>query len=409
MEFSKILKKYHLKEPVKSPLMPEVKAPGYVKPSPQAKPKSSPKTPPGAEEPIENVLQEEAGEESIIRPVKPLFVRERAALQQEMVQEAQQGPQTPSKPIGTIAEEVFSVDTVPIYEKLVAAAKMLFRKDTVYENVDTGHIVSIIAEAVSAVSAGDEKLIELAITYIMKDEDSYLYQHSVNVCVISIAMGSCLNYEIGKLIELGLAAFLHDIGMTGYEDMVSVPRKLSQKEYDEIKKHVDTGDRILKKINHGLSDTIITVQYEIHERLDGSGYPLGKKIIHDYAKIIALADAFESMIHPRPFRPNFSIMEVYKRIFDAKNKYDQKVIKALVDKIGFFPNGSYVQLNTKEIGRVIRQSPRSPLRPLVRIVYGVDGERLDENKVKEANLLKFPTIHVKKCFLEDSEKGEALR
>ena len=386
MEFSKILKKYQLKEPDKAPLAPEIKAPGYVKPPLKEKPK--------AEELIKNAPQEETAEGSII--------------QRQAQQEADLAVQAaPSQPRDTVIVETFLEDTSPLYEKMVDTAKMLFRKDTVYENVDTRQIVSTIAEAVSAISAGDEKLIELAITYIMKDEDSYLYQHSANVCVISIAMGFGLNYEIGKLIELGLAAFLHDIGMAGFEDMVKVPRKLSQKEYDEIKKHVETGDRILKKIDHGLSDTIITVQYEIHERLDGSGYPLGKKIIHDYAKIIALADAFESMIHPRPFRPNYSIMEVYKRIFDAKNKYDQKVIKALVDKIGFFPNGSYVQLNTKEIGRVIRQSPRSPLRPLVRIVYGVDGERLDESKVKEANLLKFPTIHVKKCFLEDSEKGES--
>ncbi|MEK7849671.1 MAG: HD domain-containing phosphohydrolase [Candidatus Omnitrophota bacterium] len=387
MEFSKILKKYQLKKPVRAPLRPEVL--------------------PEAKEPKEDAHKEEADQEVIIKPIKPLFVQQRAAIHEEPSQEtAHTQHAAPSYSRDTVVAQTSFEDTSPLYEKMVDTAKMLFRKDIVYEDVDTRQIVSCIAEAASAVSAEDEKLIEMAITYIMKDEDSYLYQHSVNVCVISIAMGFGLNYEIGKLIELGLAAFLHDIGMAGFEDMVKVPRKLSQKEYDEIKKHVEAGDKILKKINHGLSDTIITVQYEIHERLDGSGYPLGKKIIHDYAKIIALADAFESMIHPRPFRPNYSIMEVYKRIFDAKNKYDQKVIKALVDKIGFFPNGSYVQLNTKEIGRVIRQSPRSPLRPMVRIVYGVDGERLDESKVKEANLLKFPTIHVKKCFLEDSEKGE---
>ncbi|MFH0940415.1 MAG: HD domain-containing phosphohydrolase [Candidatus Omnitrophota bacterium] len=392
MEFSKILKKYQLKEPVKAPLKPEVLRPVVL---------------PEAEEPRENANKEEVDQEPIIKPIRPLFVQQRAAIQQEAGREAAHAQYAPSShPIDTAVAQTSFEDTAPLYERMVDTAKTLFRKDIVYEDIDTSQIVNTITEAASAVSAGDEKLIELAITYIMKDGDSYLYQHSVNVCVISIAMGFGLNYEIGKLIELGLAAFLHDIGMAGFEDMVKVPRKLSQKEYDEIKKHVEAGDQILKKINHGLSDTIITVQYEIHERLDGSGYPLGKKIIHDYAKIIALADAFESMIHSRPFRPNYSIMEVYKRIFDAKNKYDQKVIKALVDKIGFFPNGSYVELNTKEIGRVIRQSPRSPLRPMVRIVYGVDGERLDESKVKEANLLKFPTIHVKKCFLENSEKGE---
>ncbi len=298
-------------------------------------------------------------------------------------------------------------DTAPLYDKMIAMAKLVFGHGIVYEDLDTRQIVGTVAEVASAITAGDERLTELAITYLMKGEDTYLYQHSINVCILSVVIGFGMNYEMGRLIELGLAAFFHDIGMVCYEDMVKVPRKLTQKEYEDIKKHVDEGDKILKKINHGLSETVLTVQYEIHERLDGSGYPSGKKIIHHYARIIALADAFESMIHPRPFRTNYSIMEVYKRIFDAKNKYDQRIIKVMADKIGFFPNGSYVQLNTKEVGRVIAQNQRSPLRPVVRILFGQDGERLDESKTKEMNLLKYPTLHVKRCFLEESaEKGE---
>jgi len=397
VEFSKILKKYQKRADIKvpsRPSLPPVYAPATLE----------------TEEPKRETLPEEAAGDYIVKTVKPLFIQQKGHEQpQQQARESEHVVSAPVYPGDPDAGQAFFENTIPLYEKMMDTARALFKKDMVYEEVDTQQIVGTIAEAASAISAGDERLIEMAITYIVKDEDSYLYQHSVNVSILSLAIGFELDHDMGKLIELGLAAFLHDIGMVSYEDMVKVPRKLSQREYDEIKKHVEVGDAILKKINHGLGDTILTVQREIHERLDGSGYPAGKKIIHDYARIISLADAFESMIHPRPFRLNYSIMEVYKRIFDAKNKYDQKIIKALVDKIGFFPNGSYVELNTKEVGRVIRQSLRSPLRPFVRIIYGVDGERLDEGKVKEANLLKFPTIHVKKCFLEDSEKGEVLK
>jgi hypothetical protein len=111
------------------------------------------------------------------------------------------------------------------------------------------------------------------------------------------------------------------------------------------------------------------------------------------------------MIHPRPFRPRYSIMDVYKRIFDVKNKYDQTFIKALVNAIGFFPNGTFVQLNTKEIGRVIAQNSKSPLRPVVRLVLNEGGEHFYEEEVKEINLVKFPTLHIIKCFLEDAQEG----
>ena len=86
-------------------------------------------------------------------------------------------------------------------------------------------------------------------------------------------------------------------------------------------------------------------------------------------------------------------------------------MKVMVDKLGFFPNGTYVQLNTKEVGRVIAQNTKSPLRPVVKIVHSVDGQKIEESSAKEVNLTKYPTIHIKKCFLERdveiNEKSEA--
>jgi HD-GYP domain-containing protein (c-di-GMP phosphodiesterase class II) len=350
--------------------------------------------------------------QAVVKEIKPLFTQRRS--QEVFYKPAQREPAQTRLPDAVSAKREAAAETLPshesaeaarvIYEKMFVLSKALFSPGIDYAHVNTRSIVTTVAEVAGAIAAGDEKLIELALMYIVKEEEFYLDQHSVNVCIISLLIGAGANYEMGRLIELGIAAFLHDIGMTQFEDMASLTRKLTQKEYDAIKQHVQVGDAILKKINHGLSDTIIAAQFEIHERLDGSGYPAGKKSIHDYARIVAVADAFESMIHPRPFRPRHSIMDVYKRIFDAKTKYDQNFIKILVDRVGFFPNGSFVQLNTKEVGKVVRQNPRSPLRPIVRIIFAEDGQKLYEEDIKEVNLIKYPTIYVKKCFLEESEK-----
>lgn len=296
------------------------------------------------------------------------------------------------------------VDAHASYEKIFLLSKYLFSSGVDYEKVDIRPVVTTVTEIAGAIAAGDEKLVELALTYIVREEGFYLNQHAVNVCILSLLIAAGAHFEMCRLIDLGVTAFLHDIGMTQFKDTVNLARKLTQKEYDEIKKHVQVGDMILRKIRYGLNDTIIAAQAEIHERLDGTGYPLGKKSLHDYARIIAVADAFESMIHPRSFRPRYSIRDVYKEIFDAKAKYDQNFIKILVERVGFFPNGFFVQLNTKEVGKVVRQNPRSPLRPIVRIVYAEDVQKPHEGDSKEIDLMKYPTIYVKKCFLEESEK-----
>ncbi|HAJ57198.1 MAG TPA: hypothetical protein DCL35_05450 [Candidatus Omnitrophica bacterium] len=326
------------------------------------------------------------------------------ARQQEGFGQQAKKPAISPRPSMERATPGAEIDASRIYEKMFALSKVLFFPGVDYNKVDTSLIVAAVAEAAGAVATGDERLTELALTYIIENEQYYLLQHSVNVCVISLQIGVGAGYEMGRLIELGIAAFLHDIGMTQFQNMANLSRRLTHEEYAEIKKHVEVGDSLLKKIHGSLGDTVLAAQNEIHERLDGSGYPAGKRNINEYARIIAIADAFESMIHPRPFRQRYSIMDVYKRIFGQKDKYDQAFIKILVDRVGFFPNGSFVQLNTKEVAKVVRQNPKSPLRPVVRVQVAEDGRQLYEDEIKEIDLSKYPTIHAKKCFLEETQK-----
>jgi HD-GYP domain-containing protein (c-di-GMP phosphodiesterase class II) len=417
VEFAKILKKMRRAEDPKEnkPVFEARRPPVAKKDVRPPRPRVEPAEPVDDEvKPIpltEDEFQEEQEEKVVQREIRPLFSRpyqrtedRRPSQEISLEPDVPDSSELPRREFITVAAH--SEEAAGLYEKMLACAKRIFHKDVNFEEVDTKEIVSIVAEIAATVSSGDDKLIEMAVAYISPDETYYLFQHSVNVCLLSLEIGHGLNYDMGKLVELGIAAFLHDIGMTAYEDMTREPRKLTEREHDEIKKHVEMGNQILKRINHGIGEAVITAQYEIHERLDGSGYPVGKKSIHDYARIIALADGFESMIHPRSFRLRYSIMEVYKRIFDAKNKYDQNYIKVLVDRIGFFPTGTFVQLNTKEVGKVMRQNPKSPLRPAVKVLYSPDGVRLEDYEVKELNLLKFPTIHIKKCFLEENQRIE---
>ena len=428
VEFSKILKKI---KGIDTGAPREERGPRKARrePAPPPVPRSRSAPPPRPapvpvreEPPVPAMEEVEAPEEKVsLKPVKPLFARHRAQASLEAAAETsvpvqatpeatQQDVSPPQPPAQAEAPRVLEKaepsismpEALALYDRMMDVARRLLDQEATSERIDGRESSALMGEVVNVISTGDERLIELAVTYLLKDEESYLPQHSVNVTILSLAIGQRVGYDPGRMMELGLTAFLHDIGMTAYKDMTDVKRPLTDREFDKIKEHVEVGQKMLQEIHPGLSDAVLSAQYEIHERMDASGYPTGRRTIHECARIIALADTFESMIHPRPFRSRYPIMEVYKRIFAAKQKYDPAFIKVLVDRLGFFPNGAFIQLNTKEVGRVVAQNRRSPLRPVIRLLFDEGGRRLYDDDSKDVNLMKYPTLHVVKCFLEEA-------
>jgi len=383
----------------------------------------SPRREPPPEESVPIFEEEESRKtETSSRSVKPFFSQHRAGRisRPSIPQEAAPGDDTEAAPLrqpqkirratADLPEETRRSlpmsEALVLYDRMMELSRYFLDKDLEPEQADVRPLTSLVGEVAGLVSSGDERLIELAVTYLLKDGDSYLPQHSVNATILSLAIGQGVGYGAEKMVELGLAAFLHDIGMTAYKDTTNVSRPLTPREFEKVKEHVEVGQKMLQEINPALSEAVLSAQYEIHERMDGTGYPTGRRSIHEYAKIIALADSFESMIHPRPFRSRYSITDVYKRIFATKQRYDPAFIKALIDRLGFFPNGSFIQLNTKEVGRVMAQNRRSPLRPVVQILFDEGGQHLYDDDIKDVNLMKYPTLHIVKCFLEETVPRE---
>ena len=116
--------------------------------------------------------------------------------------------------------------------------------------------------------------------------------------------------------------------------------------------------------------------------MDSSGYPrrLQGEQIGVYAQVIGLSDVYEAMTHRRPYRPAFIPYEAMKTILQDRPRFDREVVKALIRRIGIFPAGSAVRLNTKEIAVVTAHNPRSPLRPVVNIIFDAQGRRQEGPK-----------------------------
>jgi HD-GYP domain-containing protein (c-di-GMP phosphodiesterase class II) len=210
--------------------------------------------------------------------------------------------------------------------------------------------------------------------------ENYLYQHSVNCAILALAIGEMLKLPPHRLIELGIGALLHDIGMLKLPEYLYLSAKpLEPKEWQMIKAHPMLGYRLLKGFS--VSDAIALTSWEHHERLNGSGYPrglAGDKIAL-YSRILAVADSYDAITSKRTFKQaqegHPGLLELLK---GRRTLYEEAAVKALVYCLSLYPLGSLVLLSNGAIGRVIRTNPQSPKSPIVQILIDKDGNRLAE-------------------------------
>lgn len=236
--------------------------------------------------------------------------------------------------------------------------------------------------------------------------ENYLPYHSLNVSLIALTLGLGLKWETLRLQDLGLAALLHDVGMTEIpKEIYLKPEPLKKLERAKVELHPRSTLEILKKIG-SLNENIIQMAFQHHERLDGGGYPqrLKGKDIHPGARILGLADVFEAMTHPRLYHPMKLSYEVLIELIEEKDKnFDKAVLKVLINEITFYPLGSLVQLNTGEMAMVECTSPEYPTRPKVRVVLSEGGEKLEPPR--EISLSREKLLYVQRpIFLLEKER-----
>jgi putative nucleotidyltransferase with HDIG domain len=190
----------------------------------------------------------------------------------------------------------------------------------------------------------------------IRTHDDYTFAHSVNVGILAILTGSALNYNRGKLEILGIGAVLHDIGKIFIPSAIlNKPGKLEPNEYEIIKEHTSSGYQLLKEEN--ISYVASHIAYEHHEREDGSGYPRGLTAwkIHNYAKIVAVADTFDAMTTNRVYKKALPTHLALKELEDLSGiKYSKPIVDCFKKMIASYPLGSILKLVNGEIVTVIK-------------------------------------------------------
>ena len=167
-----------------------------------------------------------------------------------------------------------------------------------------------------------------AIIEALDAKDSFTLGRSRRVAFYSAKMVEFLNLDKAQAGIIELAGLLHDIGMIGVaEDILNKTQRLTDEEFEEIKKHVQHSVKILEDIKQ-LYDVIEIIKYH-HEYYDGNGYPYGKKgtDIPLGSRIIAIADAYDSMVSNRAYRQGLSPDEAVRLIEEkAGVQFDPELI-----------------------------------------------------------------------------------
>lgn len=204
----------------------------------------------------------------------------------------------------------------------------------------------------------------------LEQKDEYTYRHSISVALFSRMIGKAKGMSEQQLLELTTAGFLHDIGKARIpEEIINKPGKLSDLEYEMIKNHAQYGYDMIKS-SKGFSDTCALVALQHHEREDGSGYPKGltENEIHEYSKIVAVADVFHAMISNRAYKQG---VPFYKVLHDMSEKafglLEPQALFSFVNRIMEMLINCRVTLSNGNTGKIISIHKDDPLRPLVKV------------------------------------------
>ncbi len=189
----------------------------------------------------------------------------------------------------------------------------------------------------------------------LKSVDDYLYQHAINVTIMSLSLAKIFNFTREEMEDLAMGAICFDIGMIAVpKEIVRKRGDLSEEEFNVMREHTTYGHLMLSQVGT-LPPTSSVIALQHHERQDGSGYPIGlrgdngspyKDIktsgkIHRYAEIVAVADCYDAIVSARPYAsPSVPGMQAVAKLIRAAGTHlNSTIVKKFISIIPLYPVG----------------------------------------------------------------------
>ena len=283
------------------------------------------------------------------------------------------------------------------YFKSLSIVKNLMNSLWTNQPINIGNYRRIVYSLAHFITRDERTLLALT---TLKHFDEYTYMHSLDVGILAMIMGDRIGLNKKGIANLGTSGILHDIGKIKIpKELIDKPAKLTEKEWETVRRHAAYGViEILKaKGLDGMGLVSMVVALQHHWNYDRTGYPVQEKTNKHilFARIVRICDAYDAMITARPYQqiphlPHFALRVIWAH----KNTYfDPILVKVLIQIVGIYPVGSCLELNSGEIGLVIRQNPGYLDLPIVKIVVDKthkkkDGKTIDLPQEKRLKIIR---------------------
>lgn len=233
---------------------------------------------------------------------------------------------------------------------------------------------SITNDLVKAIDDNDAIAVDIS---ALKVSDEYTFKHSVDVATMAMIVSRQYGFNDEQVQQIGVSGLLHDIGKSRIPtEVLNKAQKLTDEEFALIKKHSLLGYEILKD-KPELSNAVKMGVLQHHEKINGSGYPMGvtEEQIHIFAKIIAVTDIYDALVTERPYKKAFTPRNAVEMIMAMTGELDLQVMQSFLESVILYPVGTNVDLSNGEKARVVANNPKFVLRPTV---VGLNSGRVYE-------------------------------
>ncbi len=227
----------------------------------------------------------------------------------------------------------------------------------------------------------------LRVSQLSGSSVNYIVDHAIKTSIVAMATGSSMKLPPHRLMDLGMAAMLHEIGMVRLPSQLYLnDQELTEREKKAISTHPVLGFKILRQFDYPMQVCLAVL--ECRENVDGSGYPRGLAgdKISLYGKLLNASSTFAAMASHRPYRPAIDGHTIMKTLLTGVNTaYDNAVLQAMIETFSLFPFGTYVQLASGHRAMVVDVIPGKARSPQVRILTDATGKLAKEQPVTDTD------------------------
>lgn len=286
----------------------------------------------------------------------------------------------------TAAEETQSSPVPPVQRSLGEEIRQADRMRThtvravrsFYDGARVGHLQldeelpAIMDNVAQSLARNSTALLTLV---RLRSKDEYTYLHSVAVGTLMTSFAQRLGLSVSDVRDAGVGGILHDIGKMAVPlEILNKPGALTPEEYAVAQIHPDRGHAMLRRLN--VTEAALDVAHHHHEKMNGSGYPMGLKDteIPLLARMAAICDVYDALTSERPYKKPWSPPVALGRMSEWEGHFDPGLLRVFIDMVGIYPAGTLVRLDSGYLAIVLDQNENALLRPVVSVIYDTATE-----------------------------------